>query len=105
MKVRFGAGYGAFHRRADAPYIAQWAPRRWSVRARASSGQEQLDQISTGRKMGFEFSIGDGAFQLSADTRREDLADQLYLFADKLAMPRWDAAPVLRAKAGGAAAI
>lgn len=62
-------------------------------------GQEELDRISTGRKMGFEFEIGDTAFELSAETREADLADQLYLFAAKFAMPRWDVNPVLRAKA------
>ncbi len=97
VKVRFGAGYGAFTG-ADAPYVAMGTTALVSS-GEGKLGQEQLDQISTGRKMGFEFTIGDGAFLLSADTRREDLADQLYLFADKLAMPRWDAAPVLRAKA------
>jgi zinc protease len=62
-------------------------------------GQEELDRISTGRKMGFEFAIGEGVFTFSAQTRSADLADQLYLFAAKLGMPRWDANPVIRAKA------
>ena len=64
-------------------------------------GQEELDRISTGRKMGFDFGIGDGAFVFSAQTRKEDLGDQLYLFAAKLGMPRWDANPVIRARAAG----
>ena len=62
-------------------------------------GQEELDRISTGRKMGFDFKIEDGAFAFAAQTRAADLADQLYLFAAKLGMPRWDANPVIRAKA------
>jgi zinc protease len=49
--------------------------------------------------MGFDFGIDDGTFSFSADTRPADLADQLYLFAAKFAMPRWDASPVERAKA------
>jgi zinc protease len=49
--------------------------------------------------MGFDFDIKDGSFVFSASTRQEDLADQLYLFAAKLKMPRWDANPILRAKA------
>ena len=36
---------------------------------------------------------------MTADTRPADMADQLYLMAGKLAMPRWDANPVLRARA------
>ena len=49
--------------------------------------------------MGFDFEIGDTAFEFTAETREADLADQLYLFAAKFAMPRWDANPVIRAKA------
>jgi zinc protease len=49
--------------------------------------------------MGFDFAIGEGVFTFTAQTRPADLADQLYLFAAKLAMPRWDANPLLRAKA------
>jgi zinc protease len=97
VRVRWGAGYGAFGP-GDAPYIAL------GETALVGSGigplgQEELDRISTGRKMGFEFKIEDADFNLSADTRGADLADQLYLFAAKFAIPRWDANPVLRAKA------
>ena len=97
VKVRFGAGYRAFAS-GDAPYIAM------GEMALVGSGvgplgQEELDRISTGRKMGFDFSIDDADFTFSADTRQADLADQLYLFAAKLKTPRWDAAPLLRAKA------
>jgi zinc protease len=49
--------------------------------------------------MGFDFGIEDNTFTFAADTRDVDLADQLYLFAAKFAAPRWDANPVLRAKA------
>ncbi len=97
VKVRFGAGYSAFGP-ADAPYITL-GQLALVGSGEGRLGQEELDRVSTGRKMGYQFSIGDGAFQFSADTRREDLDDQLYLFADKLAQPRWDAAPVQRAKA------
>jgi zinc protease len=38
-------------------------------------------------------------FTLTAQTRSEDVGDQLYLFAAKLGMPRWDKDPVIRAKA------
>lgn len=62
-------------------------------------GREELDRLATGRKLSLDFSIDDTYFKMSADTRPADLADQLYLFAAKLAMPRWDANPVIRAKA------
>ena len=97
LKVRFGAGYRAFTA-ATAPYAAlgEMALVGSGV---GKLGQEELDKISTGRKMGFEFKIQDSTFSLSADTRAADLDDQLYLFAAKFANPRWDANPVLRAQA------
>ena len=97
LKVRFGSGYRAFTAQ-DAPYITlgQMALVGSGL---GSLGQDALDRISTGRKMGFDFRVDDASFQFSAETRAADLADQLYLFAAKLGMPRWDANPVLRAKA------
>lgn len=97
VKVRFGGGYRSFGE-SDAAYAAL------GKMALVGSGigplgQEELDRISTGRKMGFEFEIEDGSFSFFAQTRKEDLADQLYLFAAKLGTPRWDANPVIRAKA------
>jgi zinc protease len=94
VKVRFGGGYRAFQPE-DGPYV------RLGEMALVSSGlgeigQEELDRLSTGRKMGFDFDITEGAFTFFAQTRPEDLADQLYLFAAKLSDPRWDEAPVLR---------
>lgn len=97
LKVRFGAGYRAFGP-DDAPYIALGETALVGS-GLGELGQEELDRISTGRKMGFDFAIGDGVFTFGAQTRSADLADQLYLFAAKLGMPRWDANPVLRAKA------
>lgn len=97
VKVRFGAGYRAFDPE-DAAYIAMGEMALVSS-GLGELGQEELDRISTGRKMGFDFSIEDAVFSFSAQTRSDDLADQLYLFAAKLGMPRWDENPVLRAKA------
>jgi zinc protease len=97
VKVRFGAGYRAFGP-GDAAYI-ELGNMALVGSGVGTLGQEELDRISTGRKMGFDFGIEDGTFQFSADTRPADLEDQLYLFAAKFAMPRWDANPVIRAKA------
>jgi zinc protease len=97
VKVRWGSGYGAFGP-GDAPYIALGETALVGSGV-GPLGQEELDRISTGRKMGFDFELDDTDFTLSADTRAADLEDQLYLFAAKFAMPRWDANPVLRAKA------
>jgi zinc protease len=97
VRVRFGSGARAFSAK-DAVYA------RLGQMALVGAGEDGLDQndldrISTGRKMGFQFDIKDAVFSFQAATRQEDLADQLYLFAAKLAKPRWDAAPIERAKA------
>jgi zinc protease len=97
VKVRFGAGYRAFAS-GDAPYIAL-GEMALVGSGQGKLGQEELDRISTGRKMGFDFKIDDAAFEFSAATRPSDIEDQIYLFAAKLATPRWDANPVIRAKA------
>jgi zinc protease len=97
VKVRFGGGYRAFSA-SDAPYIAL-GEMALVGSGEGKLGQEELDRITTGRKIGFKFDIDDSSFEFSGETRAADLADQLYLFAAKLAMPRWDANPVVRAKA------
>lgn len=63
-------------------------------------GQRDLDDLTNGRRIGFDFGISDDAFELSALTRPADYKDQLRLFATKLAYPGWAAEPVERAKAG-----
>lgn len=98
-RVRFGGGYAALDRK-DAVYA--WL----GESALMDSGfgdldREKLDQLATGRKLSLDFGIEDTTFAMSADTRPADLADQLYLMAAKLAKPRWDANPILRAKAAG----
>lgn len=97
VKVRFGGGYRSFTA-ADSPYITlgEMALVGSGV---ATLGQEELDRIATGRKLGFNFEIDDAAFEFTGDTRQADLADQLYLFAAKFAKPRWDTNPLVRAKA------
>lgn len=97
VRVRFGSGYRGFAPE-DAPYIGL------GQSALVASGlgpldASDLDQIASGRKLGFDFGIEDGTFRFEAQTRREDLADQLWLFAAKLALPHWDERPVERAKA------
>lgn len=96
VKVRFGGGYRSIDPK-DASYISlgQYALVGSGL---ATLGQEELDRIATGRKMGFDFDVQDATFQLSAETRPQDLADQLYLFAAKLDLPKWDVNPFLRAK-------
>ncbi|UIP08010.1 insulinase family protein [Erythrobacter sp. SDW2] len=97
VKVRFGTGYRGFTAET-APY-ASLGSMALIGSGLADLDQEDLDRISTGRKLGFDFTIGDASFTFDAQTRNEDLADQLYLFAAKLGMPKWDPNPVIRAQA------
>ncbi|AXB76220.1 pitrilysin family protein [Novosphingobium sp. P6W] len=97
VKTRFGGGYRSVDPK-DAAYITlgNYALVGSGL---ATLGQDDLDRLSTGRKMGFDFEVKDAAFELSAETRPQDLADQLYLFAAKLDLPQWDVNPFTRAKA------
>lgn len=97
MRVRFGGGYAAIDPK-DAVY-ASLGEAALMDSGFAHYGRDDLDQLATGRKFSLDFDIGDTQFGFYADTRPQDLADQLYLFAAKLAMPRWDDHPVLRALA------
>lgn len=97
VRVRFGGGYSAIDPK-DAVYVPLGEAALMDS-GFASYGREDLDRLATGRKLSLDFDISDTAFGFFADTRPADLADQLYLFAAKLAMPRWDEHPVLRALA------
>ncbi len=97
VKVRFGSGRRAFT--PDDAVYSSLGEAALVGSGLGELGQEELDRITTGRKMGFDFKIDDGVFTFTAQTRSADLADQLYLFAAKLGMPRWDPNPVVRARA------
>ncbi|MEL6708779.1 MAG: insulinase family protein [Pseudomonadota bacterium] len=97
VKVRFGAGYRAFD--ASTAVYAKMGEAALVGSGVGELGQNELDRISTGRKIGFNFGISDAVFTMTAQTRSVDVEDQLYLFAAKLGMPRWDPDPVIRAKA------
>jgi zinc protease len=97
VRVRFGGGYAVID-----PKDAVYGPLGETALMDSgfgALGREELDRLSTGRKLSLDFNIEDTYFKMSADTRPADLADQIYLFAAKLAMPRWDANPVIRAQA------
>lgn len=98
VKVRFGHGYQAFP--TDSPSLVWAGPAALVASGVGDIGQEGLDRLTNGRRIGFGFEVQNDAFAFSADTRRSDLADQLKLMAAKLAAPRWDANPVRRARAG-----
>jgi len=97
VRVRFGAGWRAFDAK-NAVYAALGEAALVGS-GLGDLGQNELDRLATGRKLGFDFAIEEGVFTFTAQTRSEDVNDQLYLFAAKLGMPRWDKEPVLRARA------
>ncbi|PAX07793.1 M16 family metallopeptidase [Sphingomonas lenta] len=102
VRVRFGGGRNALPVDRQTP---AWA----GELALVASGIGKLDQndlesLVAGRRVGFDFDVGDDAFSFNAMTNSADLADQLRLFAAKLAAPGWDAAPVQRARAVAQAA-
>jgi zinc protease len=97
VRVRFGAGWRAFDE-TNAVYAALGQAALVGS-GLGELGQNEIDRLATGRKLGFDFDIEDAVFTLTAQTRSDDVNDQLYLFAGKLGMPRWDKDPVIRAKA------
>ncbi len=98
VAVRWGRGLQALSATQSS---AAWA----TSQALIASGigkfnQDQLDRMTSGRKINVRVEMADDAFVMRGDTRGADLSDQLRVMASKLAFPRWDPAPVLRAKAG-----
>ena len=97
VRVRFGSGWRGFS--GDQAVYARLGEIALVSAGLGELGQEEIERVTTGRKMGFNFEIADGVFIFEGQTRQADLADQLYLFAAKLARPRWDAQPIERALA------
>ncbi len=98
VNVRFGSGNRSVA--ADAPNLL-WAGDYALVASGIGPwGQNEIDQITNGRQIQLNFDIDDDAFELAAESRPADLADQMKLIAGKLAFPRWDAAPVERLRVG-----
>nr|MBA3896936.1 insulinase family protein [Sphingomonadaceae bacterium] len=97
VSARFGAGLLALP--SDRPTPA-WAANAALVSSGIGDlGQEELDQLTSARRINMSFDIGDDAFTLRGVTRPADLDDQLKLLAAKLLKPGWDPAPVVRARA------
>ncbi|MEP2988699.1 MAG: insulinase family protein [Parasphingorhabdus sp.] len=97
VNARFGSGYSGFS--PEEENIAWSGGMALMASGVDKFGQEELDKLTTGRRIALGFDIDDDAFEMTADTRAADLEDQLHLMAAKLKYPRWDAAPVLRGRA------
>ena len=97
VNVRFGGGYNALPADREVP---AWAADLALVSSGIGKlGQDELDALTAGRRIGMDFGIDGDAFSLSAMTSPADLEDQLTLIAAKLAEPGWDPNPVTRARA------
>ena len=97
VNVRFGRGLQGLP--SDRRTAAWAGPGALIASGIGTYGQEELDALTGNRTMGLDFAIGDDAFTFSAQTTKEDLPDQLRLFATKIAAPRWDPNPVTRTRA------
>ena len=95
--VRFGRGYQAVS--PDQGSLLWAGPLVLPENGIGNIKRTEVDQMVNGRRIELNFSVDDNAFEFAANTRPDDLADQLTLIATKLEHPGWDAAPVERAKA------
>ena len=103
VRVRFGNGYNALPANRPSP---AWAGDLALMESGIGNlGQDDLDQLTAGRQLGLDFGIDDDTFSVAALSNPKDYADELTLIAAKLAHPRWDPAPVARAKSAALTAI
>jgi zinc protease len=97
VRVRFGGGYNALPTdRETAAWAAGLALTAGGI---GKLNQGDLDELTSGRRIGLDFGIDEDAFTYNAMTSPTDLNDQLRLMAAALSAPAWDPAPVLRARA------
>ena len=97
VTVRFGNGMKALPANRK---TAAWAgPFALLASGIDRFGADQLDRMTSGRRINVSVQIADDAFVLRGETRGADLTDQLRFMASKMVFPRWDEAPVLRARA------
>lgn len=98
VNVRFGRGAAGLDPKG--PALLWSGDYALAASGIGALGQEALDELTNGRQIQLNFAVEEDAFEWSAETRPADLADQLRLFATKLAQPGWDPAPVERLKLG-----
>lgn len=94
--VRFGRGYQSVSPQAGGPF---WSgPMVIGQNGIGKLDRTKLNALMNGRRLELSFAVDNDAFEFSATTRPEDLADQLTLIATQMTHPGWLAAPVERAK-------
>jgi zinc protease len=95
--VRFGRGYQAVT--PDKGGLLWAGPLVLPENGVGTLKRTDIDQMVNGRRIELNFAVAGDAFEFAANTRPDDLSDQLTLIATKLEHPGWDPAPVERAKA------
>ncbi|MFM9977029.1 MAG: M16 family metallopeptidase [Sphingomonadaceae bacterium] len=103
VSVRFGRGWQALP--ANRKTVAWAAEPALVASGIGDLGQEELDRLTSARRINMGFDIADDAFVLKAVTRPSDFEDQMRLLAAKLDKPGWDPAPVNRARAATIAGL
>ena len=98
VRVRWGGGYNALPSTKRTPGLVG-RPRAGRQRHRQAGAGADRPADHRARRSGMDFGIDEDAFVLGAVSSPADYQDQLRLFADKLAAPGWDPAPIARAKA------
>src|SRR3546814_16703163 len=102
VNVRFGHGYQAF---SPGKPVPSWAGTYALMASGVGElGQDELDLLTTGRRIGMQFNIDDDAFEMNAGKRDAEREDPLTLLAPTPAFPRGDRAQVDRMKTGVVAA-
>jgi len=97
VRVRFGRGIAGLPNDRQTPvYAGDLALVASGI---GKLGQEEIDRMTSGRRIALDFATDQDAFVFGATTSAEDLTDQLKLIAAKLNTPGWDPNPVARAKA------
>ena len=96
VRVRFGGGYNALPADRETP---AWV----AGQALVAGGIGKLDlgdieELTSGRRLGLDFGVDEDAFVLGALTSPEELTNELRLIATKLQYPSWDPAPLVRAR-------
>jgi zinc protease len=95
--VRFGRGFQSVAPASNVPF---WSgPMVIGQNGIGKLDRTKLNELMNGRRLELTFDVDNDAFEFSATTRPEDLADQLTLIATQMDFPGWLSAPVERAKA------
>lgn len=94
VRVRFGSGYRS--QTANKPNLLWSGDYALMASGVGPWGLNDMDEAMNGRQIQMNFAVEDDAFELTAESSTADIADQLTLLAQKLAHPRWDAAPLAR---------